>query len=297
MRLYFTISQKMTTPCPLYYDFEDMLDCRNKGFTSLDEIITTNTRISEGTTEVLLGNNNITRLQPNAFSQATLCNLSVLKLNHNNISEIELNAFSCMGSLRQLHLEVNRLTTLKIEMFLGMEALVDLYLSRNLIRSIEPKSFLGLENLKGLYLDRNHLHSLQAGTFTGLDMGTIDYIDMSNNIITNMDAHSMDFIDFCEAQQWTIKLYLHKNNLKILSDSVFGCAVFNDTRPVQGQLQLSLSDNPLNCSTKHLCWLSEAENNISVAWIKNKGPNCKPLCHTQTTTKTTIKINVTKIGN
>ena len=111
-------------------------------------------------------NQSITALKANDFSG--LSNLTVLRLDKNELSTLPAGVFSGLSSLQTLRLERNSLTALPAGVFSGLSNLQGLELDRNELSTLPADVFSGLSSLQTLHLERNSLTALPAGVFSGL---------------------------------------------------------------------------------------------------------------------------------
>ena len=102
-------------------------------------------------------------------------------LSDNQISAIELGAFSSLVRLKILKLDGNRLTSItkNQSMFSRLEPLQQLDMSRNQINFLESLCFKGLGHLTVLNLSQNALWNMRSATFYHLK--SLKYLDLSNN--------------------------------------------------------------------------------------------------------------------
>ncbi len=139
------------------------------------------TDIPSDAKEVILCNNKITQLLPNAFRNLTKCTL--LKLKYNPIALIMPGAFNGLVSLHLLDMWYLDLST----------------------KSLAPGSFMGLTNLKTLQIVGSYIGSLSKGAFSGMNSAVEVYIYY--DALTTLRADTFNFLSLCK------KLHLANNKL------------------------------------------------------------------------------------
>ena len=240
--------------------------------------------------EVHIERNNISRVEANAFSQLSLC--QVLDLTGNEISVVELSAFDGLTSLTDLwlsrnqipeikpgtfdgltglimlDLSWNRLERLYVNMFANLENIKLLRISGNQISEIEQESFCGLRNLVELHLSENKLSILRADMFQGLVALTELYISYNRIKSVQYNTNMEPFIELTYLQA----IDLEGNHLEHLPADVF--------RHLSRPLTLGVESNPLKCDAD-LCWLKEEELQGGTEWYRGHARyhESKPACN------------------
>lgn len=120
--------------------------------------------------------NNLT-LKGNEFSSLT--SLEVLNLKLNEISEVPVEQFQFLGSLKEIYLDENHLSTMDKRTFENNINLAIISLSANDIDKLHFKTFLFLTSLRELDLSSNRLTSLQAKLFE--KNKKLERLDLFNN--------------------------------------------------------------------------------------------------------------------
>ena len=106
----------------------------------------------------------------NMFSALT--NLTIIRLDKNQISTIEPGAFNGSFPLQYLYLNVNILEIIEANVFASLTHLRELHLDQNKIKTLEKGAFIGLFNLRSLYLHSNALEVLLSEVFGSLNQLT-----------------------------------------------------------------------------------------------------------------------------
>lgn len=109
--------------------------------------------------------------------------LRYLDLSDNEISRIEPNAFSGLSRLNFLTLSLNELTEIRRRTFNGLAAIIELWLNANKIETIENGAF-DLPSLNFLHLDENKLKRLSDAVFDGLPK--LQMLSSSHNELENI---------------------------------------------------------------------------------------------------------------
>lgn len=112
--------------------------------------------------------NTIRKLGSNGFVR--MRQLIELRLQNNQIEDVEEGAFGGLNQLKLLNLSSNRLVTLPFRLFTGNPHLRELHLQNNSITALSPSLFSTLDELLLLDLSRNGLSSLSIkdAVFGGL---------------------------------------------------------------------------------------------------------------------------------
>ena len=134
-----------------------------------------------------LGNNLIDNLHPGTFSGCKY--LNKLQLSNNKIKYLHKNIFSGLTPwLQILRLDDNEITTMDNEAFLPAKKLRVLSLNRNNLTKLNRSAFKGLSLLHHLYLKGNKLKDIEKDAFRGL--ASLRILDISENLLTGVDTES-----------------------------------------------------------------------------------------------------------
>lgn len=107
-----------------------------------------------------------------------------LYLNHNDINDVDVDAFKHLQELKVLSLRGNKLTSITAGMFNGLGKLKTIYLNYNEITDIGPSSFKDLKNLDYLDLHGNAVSTIDENAFVGLTR--LRTLDMHNNAMVSL---------------------------------------------------------------------------------------------------------------
>ncbi|KAM0680514.1 hypothetical protein GINT2_001202 [Glugoides intestinalis] len=110
-----------------------------------------------------------------------LTNLESLRLQDNNIKELQPNIFNNLQKLESLNLSDNKLTELPSCVFDGLVNLKSLWLPNNNIKELQPNIFNNLQKLEELNLDNNKLTEFPEGILS--ELGSLQTLDLSKNEI------------------------------------------------------------------------------------------------------------------
>ncbi|CAH1787427.1 unnamed protein product [Owenia fusiformis] len=181
-------------------------------------------------------NNGVTVVESFMFSNASLRSIRFLYLGHNEIEEIELDAFDGL-SLHLLGLNHNKIDRIPYEMFpkspnlkwLVMEGnridyfdaypfkrlkyLKELHLSDNSIPALPDEMGIYFKNLEKIYLQHNRIDELLPHTFKG--MNKITTIDLSTNRIPKLFSET--FHDLTKL----VHLDISKNDIEMIQPQTF----------------------------------------------------------------------------
>lgn len=114
--------------------------------------------------EVLNQGTNLTRIQPNAFANASSL-LEFYTYSGPQLTTIEANAFAGAPRLNFLQIRDCGIQTIDENAFSGLSQLVDLFLQNLEIRELPVDVFRPLESVEVIYLNNNLLESLQGRLF------------------------------------------------------------------------------------------------------------------------------------
>ncbi|KAI8503318.1 hypothetical protein Bbelb_191390 [Branchiostoma belcheri] len=116
-----------------------------------------------------------------AGTLASYRKITILALLKGEITDIEDNALTGLGTMKRLDLAFNRLVRVKQSWFSGLANLNSLDLSSNQIVRVDPGCFKGLSNLHYLYLNGNYIEKVEPGWFTGLNK--LNQLNLESNCI------------------------------------------------------------------------------------------------------------------
>ena len=157
----------------------------------------------------------INTVTANLFAHLNGCRL--LYLERTKISEIESGAWFGLDQLTLLYINHNELTILTAGMFNHLPSLSNLFLGNSKISSIDFKAFANLTSLKYLSLPFNSLQVLQINVFK--DLSKVRSLSMAGNKIFRIEYGAFNGLDSL------ITLNLNFNNL---SSSIFTPNVFDN---------------------------------------------------------------------
>ncbi|VDK27142.1 unnamed protein product [Gongylonema pulchrum] len=183
--------------------------------------------------EVLdLSDNSFTKIP--SFKE--LSNLRQIRLDHNNITQIETLAFSSNSKLQFISLEDNQISSISRNSFDSLDELVALNLANNSIKTIERGMLDGMRQLQQLNLRNNSLSVLEKLTFTSVPQ--ITTLDLAHNALYKIEK------DVFKPLKNLFWLDLSSNRIETLENNTFKDKIAN----------ILLNDNPLCCDEK-LNWL------------------------------------------
>lgn len=143
--------------------------------------------------QVLNHGTNLTRIQPNAFANASSL-LEFYTSSGPELTTIQSHAFAGATSLNWLLIRDCGIKTINENAFSGLSQLVDLYLQNLEIRELPVDVFRPLESVQIIYLNNNLLESLPGRLFEANPQ--LFWINLNYNRI---DAIERDFIDNMQA--------------------------------------------------------------------------------------------------
>lgn len=136
-----------------------------------------------------------------------------LHLNHNKISEINIDTFKGLISLEVLNLRGNYIVELTNSIFAAVPAVEELNLGQNRIATIHPDAFKGLSKLKSLYLDDNILTTMPTISFK--------HIQLLAELFIGVNAFNVLPNDAFRNLQQLARLDLHGTLLTNISSAAF----------------------------------------------------------------------------
>uniref|UniRef100_A0A1I7WD42 LRRCT domain-containing protein n=1 Tax=Heterorhabditis bacteriophora TaxID=37862 RepID=A0A1I7WD42_HETBA len=144
------------------------------------------------TKKLILKNNGLREIHPNAFDGTLTEILEELEIKGNFIESIPQNGLSRLKKLRALSLSDNLIEYVLNNSFLSYESrniIQRLDLSSNKIRAIHSTGLLGLENLTQLYLDKNQFHNIPTEAL--LNIPTLQDLSLGVNFIKDIPPGSL----------------------------------------------------------------------------------------------------------
>ncbi|KAK9889261.1 hypothetical protein WA026_004537 [Henosepilachna vigintioctopunctata] len=158
----------------------------------------------------------------------------ILDLSHNQISQIDENAFQYTNllKLKFLNISFNKLGQISIFAFDGLNELVALDLSYNAIKYIVPNWFNSMKHLENLYLRGNNLGDMINIQKYAFNSNSLKLLDLSKSFIYNLAPNifklpNLEYLDLSENQLLSLspKVITHLKNLKQLkiTNNTFAC--------------------------------------------------------------------------
>lgn len=205
-----------------------------------------------------IAHNQISQIEVDAFNHTV--DLITLDLSHNKISAIRQGTFDKLRMLQYLSLEYNNLAKLdEVYPFRGLINLMSLFLGNNNITTIAGRVFENLTTLKILRLNHNRISTIDPGTFSNLS--SLEELSIADNQLERIPEGSMP------SSGSLITLNLDNNRFT----SVEHISIAN--APLM--LSLSLKDNPLTGMTSR--WFSAVPPNLNIVL----GSSCYPTNQSQ----------------
>ncbi|RUS92173.1 hypothetical protein EGW08_000026, partial [Elysia chlorotica] len=188
----------------------DIVDCSNRGLTSIPEIPYT-------VREIYLQDNNI--LEVSCFDFHNLKVLTKLNLSRNKIARLPWCSFVSLASLKELSMTRCQLIFLDTQLFTTLQNLSRLDLSTNNLTKLQNDTFLGLDSLQRWDFSSNGIKCL-GGPIYG--MPSLKYLDISKNWSDRLNP-----LFFSELRNLTT-LLLSQNRLgKSLATDIEGISFSN----------------------------------------------------------------------
>ena len=157
--------------------------------------------------------NDIEKLDRDAFKFASLKSLEVLNLERNKIEKIERPVFGSsenLSNLKVLNLKQNNIQSIDDRAFAALEKLETLDLSRNRLNYLNENTFYGLKRIENLLLSYNPFKSFDANTFKFVG-GTLNRLDLVSN--SESDWFTFDDSDVCLLSylKCGVKIYINSD--------------------------------------------------------------------------------------
>lgn len=154
---------------------------------------------------------NIAEVGQNAFANLTY--IKEVVLSQNQIETLQPNAFLHLPNVTTINLEENMIIEIPTDVFVDVPRLQKLVFTKNNISSIKDGAFQHTFNLLELDLNKNDIFHLNRRTFDGL--ANLRKLDLRKNRIYNLT-------EFTFAELWNLQeLLLGKNDLKFISERAF----------------------------------------------------------------------------
>uniref|UniRef100_H3AD41 Reticulon 4 receptor like 2 n=1 Tax=Latimeria chalumnae TaxID=7897 RepID=H3AD41_LATCH len=196
--------------CPrlcICYPSPMTVSCQSQNFTEVPA------QIPHDSKRLFLQNNHIMELRSGEglLGRET----AVLWLYSNNISSIQVGAFSSLLELEELDLGDNKnLKSLAPDTFRGLEKLQSLHMHRCHLNSLPNRLFRRLYSLQYLYLQENNLHYLQDDLF--IDLANLTYLYLHGNKIRTLSENAFRGLVNLD------RLLLHQNRIHQVHHWAFG---------------------------------------------------------------------------
>ncbi|XP_033214501.1 protein artichoke-like [Belonocnema kinseyi] len=129
-------------------------------------------------------------LEHNHFTVAALDRLDIpglriLRISHNNFSQINRDSLDGLPSLQHLAMDTCQLYRIPPELFSKNKNLGKLLLSNNLLRTLPGFLFMGLDVLKEVKLDGNRFQDIPYEVF--INASKIEFLSLAYNVILHVD--------------------------------------------------------------------------------------------------------------
>lgn len=134
-----------------------------------------------------LDKNQIDQIESQQFD--TLTNLSELNLSKNRITELNEDCFTKLVNLVELNLSMNQLESIPISTFQCLKRIERLKLNSNKIETIESEHFKDLKSLVEVDLSKNKIKDVEIGAFD--DSKYLKIVNLSSNLLTYIDTEQL----------------------------------------------------------------------------------------------------------
>ncbi|XP_046592857.1 protein artichoke isoform X1 [Neodiprion lecontei] len=125
-----------------------------------------------------------------ALDRLDIPGLRVLRVSHNNFSQINGESLDGLPSLQQLTMDSVQLHRIPPEIFSKNKNLGKLMLSNNILRSLPGLLLIGLESLKEVKLDGNRFQDIPYDAFANAT--SIEILSLAKNVILNVDVSKLN---------------------------------------------------------------------------------------------------------
>jgi len=162
--------------------------------------------------ELKLDNNDLTRIEDEAFEDCN--NMVILTMRHNKLTEINKNTFYGLNKVQILVLDNNDLTTLPENVFTHLRDLEYLYIRENDIREIHPDAFKDVPKLRYVHLEHNRLSTLKKDWLQVLgENASVKRVFLGDNSII-CDDRLAEFAGHFDNEQDSLYQIATPNDLK-----------------------------------------------------------------------------------
>lgn len=185
-----------------------------------------------GELQILDVSQNELKTVPANWDSGALRRLQQLQLQHNNISDVSVDAFAGLVALRVLNLSHNHLETLPSELLQSNKELREIHLQNNQLFELPKGLFHRLEQLLVLDVSGNQLssHHINNATFSGLIRLIV--LNLAHNALTRIDSKTFKELYFLQI------LDLRNNSIGHIEDNAF--------LPLYNLHTLNLAENRLH---------------------------------------------------
>ncbi|VBB28104.1 unnamed protein product [Acanthocheilonema viteae] len=179
--------------------------------------------------------------------------LKVLKINHNELIEIQSNAFAMCTWLTELDLSYNHLRILHKGLFTKQNIYDSLVLRNNAIISLDMDTF-GANNVRKLDLAYNELKKIPQHALSSIQ-NSLTNLNLRGNRIRSITIDDFDGMENLE------ELILADNHIEIIEEAAFS--------KIQKLIKLDVSHNPITSWNPHA--LRDLSNTIETLDLANTG--------------------------
>ncbi|KAK7493647.1 hypothetical protein BaRGS_00015159 [Batillaria attramentaria] len=180
--------------------------CLNNTALCTDSGLTYVPRIPNHITTLDFSNNSLNEIDGRTFENVTF--LLGVRLDSNNVSTVQPDAFLNMTKLQMLRLRGNRLTDFKALATALKRAVMLEHLDANdnLFKSVDLGVLAGLQHLRNLTLYRNSITHVEIGSYT--EEIKLEELDIGTNLLS-------EFPDFCKDNDTSQSHFPHLKRLNI----------------------------------------------------------------------------------